>query len=385
MAKDRATTPRGKADPKAGRAGKAAKVKAPRGERIRQLVQAYKMTYARDRQLPLWMGLAFVAAAAVIFLISLLAGIVLFIAIPLAVVFGVLAATFVFGRRAQRAAFSQVEGQPGAAGWVLGNMRGDWRVTQGVQVTAQLDAVHRVLGRPGVVLVGEGAPHRVRGLVAQEKKRVARVVGDTPIYDVILGDGEGEVSIRRLNNHLVKLPRNLSQSQVNALEKRLAALGGTKAAPLPKGPMPTKGPDVRHGAHAPPPLTRYVRTTAVWVSRSCRLRPSRSRISAGMSRITPSVRTAARHRPTGAFRSTLATRSLSNRIPGVCPTSTVNPKYSTANTRRLRLRGSSGAVNRAATSPESTTSTRNAPSRGPAGATEPGPASGSPAVVTRRA
>jgi len=152
----------------------------------------------------------------------------------------VLAATFVFGRRAQRAAFSQVEGQPGAAGWVLGNMRGDWRVTQGVQVTAQLDAVHRVLGRPGVVLVGEGAPHRVRGLIAQEKKRVARVVGDTPIYDVILGDGEGEVSIRRLNNHLVKLPRNLTQAQVNALEKRLAALGGTKAAPLPKGPMPTR-------------------------------------------------------------------------------------------------------------------------------------------------
>jgi hypothetical protein len=236
MAKDRATAPRGKADPKA----KAAKVKAPRGERIRQLIQAYKLTYARDRQLPLWMALAFVGAAAVIFLINLLAGIALFIGIPIAVVFGVLAATFLFGRRAQKAAFNQVEGQPGAAGWVLGNMRGDWRVTQGVQVNAQLDAVHRVLGRPGVILVGEGAPHRVKPLLAQEKKRVARIVGDTPIYDVILGDGEGEVPIRRLNNHLVKLPRNLSQAQVNALEKRMAALGGTKAAPLPKGPMPTR-------------------------------------------------------------------------------------------------------------------------------------------------
>jgi hypothetical protein len=236
MAKDRATAPRGKADPKA----KAAKAKAPRGERIRQLIQAYKLTYARDRQLPLWMALAFVGAAAVIFLINLLAGIALFIGIPIAVVFGVLAATFVFGRRAQKAAFNQVEGQPGAAGWVLGNMRGDWRVTQGVQVNAQLDAVHRVLGRPGVILVGEGAPHRVKPLLAQEKKRVARIVGDTPIYDVILGDGEGEVPIRRLNNHLVKLPRNLSQAQVNALEKRMAALGGTKAAPLPKGPMPTR-------------------------------------------------------------------------------------------------------------------------------------------------
>jgi hypothetical protein len=97
-----------------------------------------------------------------------------------------------------------------------------------------------VLGRPGVILVGEGSPQRVRPLMAQEKKRVARVVGDTPIYDVILGDDEGEVPIRKLNNHVVKLPRNLTQAQVNALEKRMAALGGTKAAPLPKGPMPTR-------------------------------------------------------------------------------------------------------------------------------------------------
>ena len=200
-------------------------------------------------------------------------------------------------------------------------MRGDWRVTQGVQVTAQLDAVHRVLGRPGVILVGEGSPHRVRPLLAQEKKRVARIVGDTPIYDVILGDGDGEVPIRRLNNHLVKLPRNLDQAQVNALEKRMAALGGTKAPRCP-GPDADPGPAVRHGAHAPPPLTscgplcaddRGLGQPVVQAA------TSRSRISAGMSRITPSVRTAARHTPTGAVRSRRTTRSLSNRIPGVCP------------------------------------------------------------------
>jgi hypothetical protein len=186
------------------------------------------------------MAVAFVGAAAVVFLILFLIGIPLFAAIPLAVLFGVLALMLIFGRRAQKAAFSQVDGQPGAAGWVLGNMRGDWRVTQGVQLNAQLDAVHRVLGRPGVVLVGEGQPQRLKPLMAQEKKRVARIAGDTPIYDVLLGDEEGQVTIRKLNNHLVKLPRNLNQQQVNALEKRMAALGGTKAAPLPKGPMPTR-------------------------------------------------------------------------------------------------------------------------------------------------
>lgn len=243
MAKDPATTPRGKTDPKTktklSRAEKkAAKKKAPRGEKWKQIAQAYKLTYARDKQLPWWMALAFLASAAVIFLIATVIGMPLFISIPLAVLFGVLGLMIIFGRRAQKAAFGQVEGQPGAGGWALQNMRGDWRVTQGVQLNSQLDAVHRVLGKPGVVLVGEGQPHRLRPLMAQEKKRVARIAGDAPIYDVLIGDDEGQVPLRKLNNHMVKLPRNLTQQQVNALDKRMAALGGTKAAPLPKGPMP---------------------------------------------------------------------------------------------------------------------------------------------------
>lgn len=238
MAKDPAKAdPKGKGAPKKG-ATKAKAPKPPRGERWKQIVQAYKLTYARDRQLPWWMLMAFAVTGAVMFLITTLVGLPLFVSIPLSVLFGVLGLMIIFGRRAQKAAFGQVEGQPGAGGWALQNMRGDWRVTQGVQLNSQLDAVHRVLGKPGVVLVGEGQPHRLRPLMAQEKKRVARIAGDAPIYDVLIGEDEGQVSLRKLNNHLVKLPRNLSQQQVNALEKRLAALGGTKSAPLPKGPMP---------------------------------------------------------------------------------------------------------------------------------------------------
>jgi Domain of unknown function (DUF4191) len=239
MAKDRAATPRGKADPKAPK-GKAAKAKAPRGAQFKQMLEVFRFARERDRALPLWMAGAFVLTAAVVFLITVLAGIPLFAGIPFAVIFGVLALMLVFGRRVQKLQYGMVEGQPGAAGAVIGNMRGGWRVTQGVQLTSQLDAVHRVLGRPGVVLVGEGQPSRVRPLIAQEKKRVARVAGDTPIYDVLVGDGEGQIPIRKMNRYLVKLPRNLTQAQVTVLEKRMAALGGTKAAPLPKGPMPTR-------------------------------------------------------------------------------------------------------------------------------------------------
>jgi hypothetical protein len=116
-------------------------------------------------------------------------------------------------------------------------LKGDWRLTQAVAGTTQLDVVHRLVGRPGIVLVGEGAPHRVRGLLAQEKKRIARVAGDTPIYDVMVGTEAGDVRLAKLNRHLVKLPRNLSKEQVGSLEKRLAALGGTRQQ-MPQGPLP---------------------------------------------------------------------------------------------------------------------------------------------------
>ena len=233
MAKDRATTPRGKA----GNKGKAAKAKAPRFAQMKQMVQVFKFARERDRALPLWMALAFVGAAAVIFLVAVLAKIALFVAIPLAVIFGVLAAVLIFGRRVQKLQYGMVEGQPGAAGAIIENMRGGWRVTQAVQVTSQLDVVHRVLGRPGVVLVGEGQPNRVRPLIAQEKKRVARIAGDTPIYDVVVGTNESDVRLGKLTRYLVKLPANLSKEQVKALEKRLSALNAGRA-PLPQGPMP---------------------------------------------------------------------------------------------------------------------------------------------------
>lgn len=244
MAKDPATKPsrgdKGGASAvgkKARRTGRT-RAKGQRFEKLKQIAMAYRMTHQHDRALPLWMALAFFAAFAVMLLLLTLVGFPLFFSIPTAILVGVLALMIVFGRRVQKAAFSRVEGEAGAAVWVLQNMRGDWRLTQAVQVNSQLDAVHRVLARQGVILVAEGQPHRVRPMLAQEKKRTARIAGDTPIYDVVVGDGDGQVPIRKLNQYLVKLPRNLDQRQVNALEKRLAALGGTKAAPLPKGPMP---------------------------------------------------------------------------------------------------------------------------------------------------
>jgi hypothetical protein len=206
------------------------------GGQARMIKQAYSLTRKNDPKLPWIMLIWFVAVAAVIELVGILLDSP-FMFLPLALISGGLAALIIFGRRAQGSAYRQVEGQPGAAAWVLEGMRGDWRVTSGVAGTQQMDAVHRVLGRPGVILVAEGVPARVRGLLAQEKKKVARVVGDTPIYDIVVGDDEGQVPLRKLSSHVMKLPRNLSAAEVNSLGRRMSALGGARM-PVPGGPLP---------------------------------------------------------------------------------------------------------------------------------------------------
>ena len=98
-------------------------------------------------------------------LIGVLTGSLVFV-LPLGIVLGVLIAFIIFGRRVQKTVFTKAEGQAGAAAWALDNMRGQWRVKQAVTGTAHLDAIHRVIGKPGVILVAEGAPHRTKSLLA---------------------------------------------------------------------------------------------------------------------------------------------------------------------------------------------------------------------------
>ncbi|NYJ07598.1 DUF4191 domain-containing protein [Petropleomorpha daqingensis] len=225
-----------------GRKGKDAGEKKPGrlkrfGSQLSMIKQAYSLTRKNDPKLPWILLIAFAVPFIVIELLAILVLDSPWFFLPIAILLGVLVALIIFGRRAQGTAYRQVEGQPGAASWVLEGMRGDWRVTAGVAGTPQLDAVHRVLGRPGIILVGEGSPNRVRGLLAQEKKKVSRVVGDTPIYDIVVGDDEGQVPLRKLSSHVMKLPRNISAGEVNALGKRMAALGGPRM-PVPGGPLP---------------------------------------------------------------------------------------------------------------------------------------------------
>ncbi|MCE9516169.1 MAG: DUF4191 domain-containing protein [Mycobacterium sp.] len=237
MAKSR--TP---AEAKAAKAEAKATRKAASKQRRAQLWQAFTMQRKEDKRLLPYMIAAFVAIVGAAVAVGLLIGGISAYMMPvLGVVLGVLVAFIVFGRRAQKSVYSKAEGQVGAAAWALENLRGKWRVTPGVAANGHLDAVHRVIGRPGVIFVGEGSAARVKPLLAQEKKRTARLVGEAPIYDVIVGNGEGEVPLSKLERHMNRLPANISVKQMDVLENKLSALGSRVGpAAMPKGPMPAQ-------------------------------------------------------------------------------------------------------------------------------------------------
>jgi hypothetical protein len=189
------------------------------------------------RALPL-IALTAVGIIAVFVIVGLLIG-QAGVLIPIGVVGGLAAAMMMFGRFAQSAQYSVVEGQPGAAAAILQSMRGGWTVTPAVSANRNMDVVHRAVGKPGVVLVGEGSPTRLPSLLAAEKKRISRVAYETPIYDFQVGNEEGQVPIRKLQRKVMRLPRNLKGAEVTELNYRLKALPQSLQAP--KGPMPKSG------------------------------------------------------------------------------------------------------------------------------------------------
>ncbi|MFW6689989.1 DUF4191 domain-containing protein [Streptomyces sp. MAR4 CNX-425] len=206
--------------------------------RLKQIALTYKMTRRADPKVG-WIVagvgiLVLGAALGVGFLIGhpVYLGIVGFL-------LALLGMAIVFGRRAEAAAFGQMEGQPGAAAAVLDNMKRGWTVTPAVAMTRQQDVVHRAVGKAGIVLVGEGNPNRLKGLLAAEKKRMNRVVADVPVHDVVVGNDEGQVPLKKVRSTLMKLPRVLQGPQVTQVNDRLKALGDLMSnMPVPKGPMP---------------------------------------------------------------------------------------------------------------------------------------------------
>jgi hypothetical protein len=226
--------------PKPGKTSKPAKAPKKDG-RLKQMAAVYTMTKKTDPRIGLILLGVFVVVAAVAFGI-------LFLVLPgswvlsllTALLLGLLATLVIFGRRAQKAQYAEIEGRPGAAAAVLGQLRRGWKVEPGIAFNKNQDLVHRVVGPPGIVLVGEGNQQRLRSLLANERRKHERVTSETPIFEVISGTGEGAVPVPKLSRYITKLGRNIKPAEMTDVLQRLKALDANRSnIPMPKGPMPT--------------------------------------------------------------------------------------------------------------------------------------------------
>jgi hypothetical protein len=207
--------------------------------RLKQIRSAYQLTKKSDPRIGLLLAGIFLGVVAIFVVVGLLLGRPV-IWIPLGAALGLLAATVIFGRRVEKAAYSQIEGQAGAAASALQTLRRGWNVTPAVAVTKNADIVHRVVGRPGIILVGEGQASRVKNLLTAERKKHVRVAGGAPVIEIVAGQGEGEIDIRKLTKHVMKLPSSLQPSEITDLLQRLKALDAVRPqVPMPKGPVPS--------------------------------------------------------------------------------------------------------------------------------------------------
>jgi hypothetical protein len=208
--------------------------------RIKQVLQSYQMTKRADPRIGLVLLGTFLLAGLAAFAVMLLVIGGLLFPIVFGVLVGTLAVMIVFGRRAQRAALAQIEGQPGAAAAALGLLRRGWQTDPAIGFTRQQDVVHRLVGPPGIVLIGEGNPNRLKPLMSSERRKHERVVSETTITELIVGNGAGEVPLNKLVRRVSKLPRTLKPAQMTDVLARLKALDANRSnVPLPKGPIPT--------------------------------------------------------------------------------------------------------------------------------------------------
>lgn len=213
--------------------------------RLAQLRSAYQMTKKTQPRLGLILFGVFVVSAAVMAALGVFIlgtgwiGIVLTVLVTLAT--ASLVTMVVFGKRAEKSMYQQAEGQLGAGAGALQMLRRGWDVKPAVGFTKQQDVVHRLVGRPGVVLVGEGQHARVKNLLSSEVKKHRRIVGDgVPVTTLVVGRGEGEVPLPDLVKKVKKLPKAIKPAQQTDVLYKLKALDAMRpAVPMPRGPVPT--------------------------------------------------------------------------------------------------------------------------------------------------
>ena len=215
--------------------------------RMRQLWRIYKIT-AKNDPTSVWLALlGLLGAIGVGFLIgSLTANIGSFsfwLWIVTGSTTGLLIAMVVMSKRAERNAYMQIEGQAGAVGAVLDSqIRRRWKAQSApVAVNAKTrEAVYRMIGPAGVVLIGEGSSSRVQQMLEDESRKVSRTVPGVTVHKLRVNADQGGIRLHALLKNVYKLKKSINRAEVTAASNRLAALAGNGALPIPKGIDPNK-------------------------------------------------------------------------------------------------------------------------------------------------
>jgi hypothetical protein len=222
--------------------------------RLKQMYQVFKMTRRYDSNAIWWFLLAFLAPilAGIVagFLISGVDNVFGFVLWIIAgVLGGLLLFLIVLGRLAERAAYSQIEGQAGAVGAVLkSSLRRGWTASEmPVAVSPKTqDAVYRAVGSGGVVLIGEGPKSRTQKMLDEERRRVTRILPNVSVHFLHVGPDDDAVPLHKLAGRMARFKRSLNKSEIYAVSNRLASLGKNQL-PIPKGvdPMRARAPRPR--------------------------------------------------------------------------------------------------------------------------------------------
>ena len=215
--------------------------------RIKQMWQVFQMTRRSDPAIVWFLIIAFIVPIAIATVLSVvlsrdnIIGIILYVVAG--VLGGLLLALVILGRRAERAAYSQIAGQPGAVGAVLKNgLRRSWIGNEepvGFSPKTK-DAVYRAVGKPGVVLIGEGPRSRTQPMLDKERANVARLLPNVPIYQLHVGPDADSVPLYKVPAALRKFKNKLTKAEVQQIDKRLTSVGKVKGFGIPAGIDPQR-------------------------------------------------------------------------------------------------------------------------------------------------
>lgn len=220
--------------------------KPKRQNPFKRIASVYKTIKQIDPQVTWWMLLAFVVVLAVGSIIGLIMGHFVY-SLLISIPFAALAAMIVLSRRGEKAAFAQMEGQRGASIGGLSALKRGWFYDQepiAADATKPNEintaaVVFRALGRPGIVLLGEGPHHRVKKLFVKETKKVNRIAPGVPVHTFIVGSEENELPARKIRMTLTKLRPELSKEEMSVVNKRLKSLPGIRQG-IPAGVDPNR-------------------------------------------------------------------------------------------------------------------------------------------------